>query len=152
MSRRASRLSTLLRVRRIQEEISLARLAAESATERRTRGALDQASGRYAPAAVPPVEPLSSAGFVAQQFHRGALAGAVRAAAAHVDAAARITILARNDWSEAAIRIAALERLDDRAREAAGRERLAAEQRTSEESSSAGLERDPTTSTRGRRR
>jgi hypothetical protein len=153
MSRHTSRLGTLLRVRRIQEEISRGRLTAETAAERRTRGTLEQATTRYAaPAAGPLTEPEGSHVFVAHQLHRGALAGSVRAAVAVVDAAAEVTLLARHDWSAAAIRMAALERLDDRAREEARREQLCAEQRTSEESSSAGLLlRDPATNAREKR-
>ena len=153
MTRRTSRLSTLLRVRRIQEEISRGRLAADSEAERVTRVALDQAHAQYlAPAAQAPAEPEPTVGFVAQQFHRGALAGAVHAAVARVDTAGQVTVLARQDWSEAARRMATLERLDDRAREAARRELLSAEQRTSEESSTAKRERDPMPKARGMRR
>lgn len=153
MTRLTSRLSTLLRVRRIQEEISRGRLAADSEAERRTRVALEQAHAQYeAPVAQPSAEPATTGGFVAQQLHRGVLAGAVRAAVARVDTAGQVTVLARRDWSEAARRMATLERLDDRAREAARRELLSAEQRTSEESSTAKRERDPMPKARGMRR
>jgi flagellar biosynthesis chaperone FliJ len=153
MSQRTSRLSTLLRVRRIQEEIRRGRLGAEMAAERGTRNALRQAHQRYAaPAAEPLMEAESTRGFVAQRFHRVALAVAVRAAAASVDDAAQVTVLAAHDWTEAAIRMAALERLDDRAREAARKERLAVEQRASEESSSARRGRGRTAGVRGERR
>jgi flagellar protein FliJ len=153
MTRRTSRLSTLLRVRRLQEEISRGRLVAENEAERGTRRELEQAQSRYeAPIAEPPAEPRTTQGFVAQQFHRGALAGAVRAAMTRVDTAAQIAVLARHDWSEAARRMAALERLDDRAREAALHELLSAEQRTSEESGTAKLRRGPVAKARGKRR
>jgi len=151
MSRHPSRLSTLLRVRRIQEEISRGRLTAETAAEGRTRTALEQATTRYAaPAAGPLAETETSHVFVAHQLHRGALAGSVRAAVAVVDAAAEVTLLARHHWSKAAIRMAALERLDDRAREDARHDQLSAEQRTSEESSSTRLLRAPTTKAQGK--
>jgi flagellar FliJ protein len=154
MSPRKSRLSTLLRVRRIQEEISRGRLVAETVAERGTRLSLDQAHAQYAEPAGNGLsgddsEPQSTEGFVAHQFHRGALAGAVRTALTNVEAAEQITVLARRDWSASALRMAALERLDDRAREAARHELLAAEQRTSEESSTSKLERDPTKVVRG---
>jgi len=150
MSRRTSRLSTLLRVRRIQEEISRGRLAAETAAERETHRTLEQAHLRYAaPADDDSVATQKTVGFVAHRVRRDALAVAVRAAVAGVDAAAQVTVLAKHDWSEAAIRMAALERLDDRAREAARTQRLAAEQRTSEESSAARQRRGPTTTADG---
>jgi flagellar export protein FliJ len=135
---RTSRLNTLLRVRRIQEEARRGRLAGEVAAERRAQQVLEQTNERYAaPVAEQLVAPTTVEGFMAVRRHRGALAGSVCAARTSVDGAAQVTVLARRDWSEAAMRMAALERLEDRAREAASTERLAAEQRTSEESSSA---------------
>jgi flagellar export protein FliJ len=133
-----SRLNALLRVRRIQEEIRRGRLAGEVAAERRAQQVLEQTHERYAaPAAEPPVAPTTLRDFMAARGHRVVLAGAICAARTSVEGAAQVTVLARHDWSEAAMRMAALERLEDRAREAASTERQAAEQRTSEESSSA---------------
>lgn len=133
-----SRLETLLRVRRIQEEIRRGRLAGEVAAERRAQQVLEQSQERYdARADETLVVPEAVLDFIAQRRFAGALAGAVCAAGISVEAAAQVTVLARHDWSEAAMRKAALERLEDRAREVAATERLGAEQRTSEESSSA---------------
>jgi len=138
MSRRTSRLNTLLRVRRIQEEIKRGQLAGEVAAERRAQQMLEQAQEVYvARAGGYVVAPETAHEFVAQRHYAGALAGTVCAAGTSVDAAAQVTVVARHDWSEAAMRMAALERLEDRAREVASTERLADEQRTSEESSSA---------------
>ena len=149
---RTSRLNTLLRVRRIQEEIRRGRLAGEVAAERRTQQALEQAQEGYlARTAEYPVEPESVSDFIAQRRYAGALAGAVWAAGISVDAAAQVTVVARHDWSEAAMRMAALERLEDRAHEAASTKRLAAEQRTSEESSSARHRRGVAVSALGER-
>ena len=149
---RTSRLDTLLRVRRIQEEIRRGRLAGEVAAERRAQHVLEQSQERYdARGAKHLVVPEAAPDFVAQRRYAGALAGAVCAAGISVDAAAQVTVLARRDWSEAAMRKAALERLEDRAREVAATERLAAEQRTSEESSSAQHRRDLPTSDQGER-
>jgi hypothetical protein len=150
MSARKSRLNTLLRVRRIQEEIRRGRLAAEVAAERRAQHVLEQANERYAaPVAEPMFSPETVAGFIAGRRHRGVLAGAVCVAATGVDGATQNTALARHDWSEAAMRMAALERLEDRARELALTERLATEQRTSEESGSAQHRRVLADSVRG---
>lgn len=151
MSRRTSRLSTLLRVRRIQEEIKRARLADEVAHERRAKQVLEQAHEHYAAPADPLVAVETVHAFMAHRRHRVALAGSVRSAGAGVDAAANVTVLARHGWSEAAMRMAALERLEDRSREAARTELLATEQRTSEESSSAQRQRGPGASTEGKR-
>ena len=146
MSRQTSRLTTVLRVRRLQEELSRGRLAGEAAAERRAQQALEQAFERYsAPVAEPLAELAPTRVFVAQLAHRGVLAGAVRAGVAKVDIAASITVVARADWSEAALRKAGLERLDERARETARTERLSAEQRTSEESGSVKRARVTTT-------
>ena len=135
---RTSRLNTLLRVRRIQEEISRGRLSATVVAERRTQVVLEQARDRYAaPEEEPFVVMVTTEGFLMARRHRGALAGSVSVAGAGVQAASGVTVVARRDWSEAAMRMAALERLKDRAREVARTELLAAEQRTSEESSSA---------------
>jgi hypothetical protein len=146
MSRQTSRLTTVLRVRRLQEEISRGRLAAESAAERRAHLALEQAHERYsAPVAESMALPETTRAFVAQLSHRGVLAGAVRTGVARVDMAASVTVVARADWSAAALRKAGLERLDDRARMTALTERLSAEQRTSEESGSVKRQRVTTT-------
>lgn len=133
-----SRLNTLLRVRRIQEETTRGQLAIRVSAERQAQQVLEQAHARYAaPAAEPLVALTTLQGFMAARRHLGSLAGSVVAADARVDAATEVTFVARHDWSEAAKRMAALERLEDRAREESTTERLAAEQRTSEESSSA---------------
>ena len=135
---RTSRLNTLLRVRRIQEETTRGRLAGRVSAERLAQQVLEQAHERYAaPAAEPPVALTTLEGFMAVRRHLGSLAGSVCAADQRVDEATEVTFLARHDWSEAAKRMAALERLENRAREASTTERLAAEQRTSEESTSA---------------
>ena len=151
MSRR-SRLNTLLRVRRIQEETTRGRLAGEVVAERRAQQVLEQAHERYAaPAAEPLVALTTLEGFMAGRRHLGSLAGSVCAADVRVDEATEGTFLARHDWSEAAKRMAALERLEDRAREASTTERLAAEQRTSEESASARHGRSHATNAQGNR-
>ena len=138
MSARTSRLNTLLRVRRIQEEVRRARLAAEVAAERGAERVLEQAREVYAArAVVPMVASQTLRVFIAQRNHHGALAGAIGLAGVGLDAAAEVTSVARHGWSEAAIRRRALERLEDRALDVARAERLRTEQRTSEESGTA---------------
>jgi hypothetical protein len=149
---RKSRLDTVLRVRRIQEEIRRGRLAGEVVAERRAQEALAQAQARYA---APTVAPMGAPGttqvFIATRRHQSALAGSVLAADAGAGTAAQVTVLARHEWSEAAIRMTALERLEDRARESARTERLATEQRTSDESGSARQRSRPALSIQGKR-
>jgi flagellar export protein FliJ len=149
---RKSRLDTVLRVRRIQEEISRGRLAGEVLAERRAQEALAQAQARYAAPTVALMDaPGTAQVFIATQRHQGALAGSVLAAGTGADTAAQVTVVARHEWSEAAIRMTALERLEDRARESARTERLATEQRTSDESSSARQRSLPVTLSQGKR-
>jgi hypothetical protein len=152
MSRPTSRLNTLLRVRRIQEEMSRQRLAANAVAERGAERALEQAREHYAsPETEWRLAPKTTQTFLAQRSHRVALAAAVQAAGTTVEEAASSTLVARHEWSEAAMRMTALERLEDRAREVARTELLAAEQRTSEESSSAQRHRGAAGSTQGKR-
>ena len=147
---RTSRLNTLLRVRRIQEETTRGRLAGWVSAERRAQQVLEQAHERYAAPAAEPLALTTLEGFMAARRHLGSLAGSVRAADRRVDEATEVTFLARHDWSEAAKRMAALERLEDRAREASTTERLAADQRTSEESTSARHRRGLATNAQGK--
>ena len=137
MSRPTSQLATLLRVRGIQEQVRRGRLAAEVVAERRAEGLLERARDRYADAvAAPPVEEVAPSFVASRRRHEG-LAVTVCDAGSGVRAAAEVTRAARQDWSEAAMRLAALERLEDRAREAETARMRDNEQRTSEESSSA---------------
>ena len=152
MTGRTSRLNTLLKVRRIQEEIRRGRLAGEVSAERRAREALQRAHEQYAAPSDELLGVLATApGFLAQRRHRDALAGSGRAASSGADTAAEVTLFARAEWSEAAMRMTALERLADRAREEARAERLASEQRTSDESSASTSLRRPAGSSNGRR-
>ena len=133
MSRRpASRLSTLLRVRRIAEETSRARLAEAAAAElaaveevRRTRRVyLDG--------------PAVDGDTELQDFLWGRSRVAARAASVHravfsEAAAAEQADAARCLWSEAAQRLTAIERLEERVREARRLELLAEDQHVAEE-------------------
>jgi hypothetical protein len=144
MSARTSRLDTLLRVRRIEEETGRGRLAAAAHAERAARGVLEAASREYAVAtdAAPQhtdavdVVPAALPDFLGTRRRHEALAGTVRVAGAGVTQAQSASDMARTAWSAAAMRLAALERLDERGREAGRLARLAADQRTAEESAS----------------
>jgi hypothetical protein len=175
MSARTSRLDTLLRVRRIEEETGRGHLAAVAHAERDARGLLEKASHEYAaatgavatgafatgavgacavasfattngavtPAGVAPhgtdlvdAAPTALSDFLGTRRRHEALAGTVRVAGAGLTQAQSASDMARTAWSAAAMRLSALERLDERGREADRLARLATDQRTAEESAS----------------
>jgi len=160
MSARTSRLDTLLRVRRIEEETGRGHLAAAAHAERAARGLLEEASHEYAvattgvatavdAAAVDAIDgvartgtdlvdvvPTALSAFLGTRRRHEALAGTVRVAGAGVTQAQSTSDMARTAWSAAAMRLSALERLDERGREADRLARLATDQRTAEESAS----------------
>ena len=138
MNARTSRLNGLLRVRRIQEEVVRARLIADTAEENRVRRGLQRAEERYAAETTPAsTRPLNLADFLADRRHDDAMAGSVRRAAGALDDAVETTGMAREEWSVAAMKVTALERLEERAVEAARLEEMVAEQRAAEEVGSA---------------
>ena len=165
MSARTSRLDTLLRVRRIEEETGRGRLAAAAHAERAARGLLQEASDEYAAAtagvatagvptavnatAVDATDgvtrfgtdltdavPTALSEFLGTRRRHEALAGTVRVAGAGLTRAQSDRDMARSAWSVAAMRLSALERLDERGREADRLARLETDQRTAEESAS----------------
>ena len=133
MSARGNRLSVVLRVRRIQEELrqaDLARaLAAAVVAEEESRAAHQ----RYlASAGVP--DPSAATAFRAARERAGGRARHVAQAGARYELALGDTERARVLLTEARTRTSVLERLVDRARELAHREVLAADQRQADES------------------
>ena len=125
MSARTSRLDTLLRVRRIEEETGRGRLAAAAHAERgrarRARGGLAGVRRRHRSGSPPHdtdavgVVPAPRLGdFLGTRRRHEALAGTVRVAGAGVTQAQSAGDVARTAWSAAAMRLAALERLDER--------------------------------------
>jgi hypothetical protein len=145
MTARTSRLDALLRVRRIEEETGRGRLAAAAHAERAAHALLEQASREYDLAVdgasahgsnAPEVAPTALPDFLGTRRRHEALAGTVRVAGAGVTQARSAADLARTAWSAAAMRLAALERLHERGREADRLARLATDQRTAEESAS----------------
>jgi flagellar export protein FliJ len=140
MSARATRLDTLLRVRRIEEEIRRGRLATAAHAERAAQGRLQKAHQQYALAgrdvAAGDAAPAPLRDFLAARRRQDTLAGTVRVAGGAATEAEGATGAARAGWTAAAMRLAALERLDERSREADRLARLATDQRTAEESAS----------------
>ena len=136
MTLSTSRLNTLLRVRRIEEELTRARLGAAATAESVAVQGVSLARAEY------DSRPESQPEGVAADFLRGRSRAEARAAAlSHATArlahASQETGVARDRWSDAAMRMTAIERLDERAREQARLEQLAADQRVSEETSAA---------------
>jgi flagellar protein FliJ len=134
---RAFTLATVLRVRGIQEEVARGHLAAAVGRRSAAAEAVQAAVRAYEDA---PAEPAADGRrFLADRARRTALAAGVASAdGAHVEAGTRVDG-ARAEWSAAAMRLSALERLAERAREAQRLRDLAADQRTAEETSAAVL-------------
>ena len=121
MKRYRCRLEPVLRVRRIEEDLAVAALAASqreaAAAEVRLANRLDAYRRRPRPAGV-----QSLALFAADRaLAETAAAGVMAAGAARRSALERVDEH-RVAWSQAAARVSALERLDDRKREDHGRE------------------------------
>ena len=115
MKRYRFRLEPVLRVRRTQEEISRAQLLAAQAAVVAQEQLLAARSDAYA-AALTPTGTQQCADFLAVQAHRSALGAAVIEQRRRVVEAGEDAEQARRAWSAAAVRVEALERLDERAR------------------------------------
>ncbi|HET7661650.1 MAG TPA: hypothetical protein VFK66_14765 [Oryzihumus sp.] len=133
MSRRPrSRLATLLRVRKIAEEAARAQLGASAAQQALATTALQRSRRQLAEA------PAAEAPAPVEQFLWGRSRMEARAASVHravvTEAATRQALEeSRCLWSEAAQRMTAIERLEERAREAERLARLAQDQQVAEE-------------------
>ena len=135
MSRRFP-LATVLRIRGIEEDLARGRLAGSVTAHHQASAATADAHTAYT-AASADTGPLTSNAFLADRARRTAYAGSVLAASAVQAQAAEAVTASRSQWSEAAMRLAALERLAERAKEARRQRVLAADQRTAEETSAA---------------
>jgi flagellar export protein FliJ len=109
------RLESVLRVRRIQEDQARARLLTANAAARQAERTVDARVARYAEMARPDgvqAEPV----FERTLFRLDAAAGAIDIAREqHVEALA-VVAERRAEWSDASMRVAALERLEERQR------------------------------------
>lgn len=106
MARTADRLATVLRIRRVQEQVAAGRLAAAEADRRAAEGAL---ADRRAAVRVPrPDRHVVELAWAAAD--RATTAASVAAATADGE---------RATWSDAARRVKGLERLDERLRDEA---------------------------------
>lgn len=138
MSKKGFPLATVLRVRGIEEQIARGQVAGALAAEALAVRVTELAAGAYG-AAPDPTGQAPVATFLAERLSRTALARGVRDAGARQVAASEVVLGAREDWSAAAMRLTALERLAERAHEARRQELLAGDQRTAEETAAAVL-------------
>ena len=116
MKRYRFRLEPVLRVRRTQEETARGQLLAAQAAVAAQEQLLLTRRAAYADSLVPPAGPQDRNAFLAAQLHREALAAAVVEQGRRVTEAGEDAVLAHRAWSACALRVGALERLDQRAR------------------------------------
>ena len=115
MKRYRFRLEPVLQVRRRQEEAARGALAATTAAVTSQEQQLARRTDAYDTALVT-TEVRPCADFLFEQSRRSALAAAVLASRTELREAQEQAVRARALWSEAACRVSALERLDDRQR------------------------------------
>lgn len=115
MKRYRFRLEPVLRVRRTQEEHARGQLLAAQAAVATQEQLLVERGDAYS-AALTPSGRQERADFLAVQAHRSALGAAVLEQRRRVMEAGEDAAQARLAWSAAAVRVGALERLDERAR------------------------------------
>ncbi|QQR99524.1 MAG: hypothetical protein IPK37_10795 [Austwickia sp.] len=130
---REKQLDTLLRIRKIEEDLAKGELAQANAATRTAYARLEHSKATYEREATPP-ETCDVTGFRAHLAHMNSVAGMVRGAERGVDTAEEEAGLARGKVARARIKSQGLERLVDKVRDAAFAEMLAADQRTAEES------------------
>jgi flagellar protein FliJ len=140
MGSRRQRLDTLLRIRRIEEDLAKGRLATAYQAARAAQARLDEINGRYDESTASEADPAASpSGATKQSFLRRhqevtALAQGVMIAGHRVVEAGEDVVQEREGVRTTSMRVEGLERLVDRARQAQDAETLAADQRTAEES------------------
>jgi len=109
------RLEVVLRLRRAEEEQAKESLMAANRHLRRSVERRDVALGRYRALAAP-LGPLGREEFDRERSRATLAADALQAAQRHVTSAAAAAALAQIEWSQAARKVAVLERLDARRR------------------------------------
>ena len=117
MKRNRFRLATVLRVRSVQEDVELGRLSHARADARRASEHADRSFDRYAVRSQRSSATTTN-GFLADRAQMDRLADSVVVARADVVAANEVVHERRLDWSHAAQRVSALDRLRDRHDEA----------------------------------
>ena len=118
MKRDRFRLATVLRVRQLQEDAERGRLALARAGALRATSHSAAQTDRYREGSAGAVLPGSTDAFIGTRGHVDRLANAVVSANGDLAAAEVVVDERRLDWSVAAQRVAALDRLRDRHRQA----------------------------------
>lgn len=118
MKRDRFRLATVLRVRQIQEDAERGRLALARAGAGRAVAHSEAQTGRYRQATAGSPQHGSTEAFIGARVHIDRLVDAVVCAHGEAAAAECFVEERRADWSVAAQRVSALDRLRDRHREA----------------------------------
>lgn len=132
-SAREKQLGTLLRIRRLEEDLAKGELAAANAATRAAHERLALSRGRYEREVTPPTSCDVNA-FRAHLAHSTAAAALVRGAERGTEVAEEDVADARGKVTIARVKSQGLERLVERVEAAAFAEMLAADQRTAEES------------------
>lgn len=130
---REKQLDTLLRIRKLEEDLAKGELATANAATRTAHRRLEQSTATYQREVSPP-QTCDVTGFRAHLAHMNSVAGMVRGAQRGVETAEEEAGLARGKVAQARTKSQGLERLVDKVRDAAFAEMLAADQRTAEES------------------
>lgn len=115
MRRYTFRLESVLRVRRVEQDRARGVVLAATAAVNKQLDVLAAADAAYTDS-LTAYETASTADFLKVQSHRSALASAVLVRRQDVAAADEQVAVARAAWSQAAARVGALERLDERQR------------------------------------
>lgn len=113
MKRNRFRLATVLRVRMVQEDVELGRLAHARADARRASESAALSFDRYAVRSQQ-LSSSSTTSFLADREHMDRLADSVLVSRAKVEVADEVVHERHVDWSHAAQRVSALGRLRDR--------------------------------------
>lgn len=130
---REKQLDTLLRIRRLEEDLAKGALASANAATRAAYARLEDSQATYARTVTPPSS-CDVARFRAHLAHTTSAAAMVRGAQRGIEQAEEDAAARRDQVRSARIKSQGLERLVDRVQEAAFAEMLAADQRTAEES------------------
>lgn len=136
-----SQLDTLLRIRRLEEDMAKAGLAAANLAERQAHELLEVRRAAYRSHEQQASEASDPSAFLRARMSGSALGAGVIQAEKGCQEAQSETEAARGTMRTARMRTQGLERLVDRAAQARFQEMLAADQRTAEESRAGKLRR-----------
>lgn len=134
MTAERGQLATLLRIRRLEEDMAKAKLAAANLAERAAQAHLEARRETYRQSDLTAAVDVDAAAFLRSRAAGAALGAGIVQAEAGCENAAAATQESRGTMRVARMRTQGLERLVERAAQARFAEMLAADQRTAEES------------------